>query len=88
MVDCDTACYGCNGGWHDNAMIYAKGGITDQASYPYTASDGVCNDANVTMVTATTRVYQATYGSQNALVAAIKLGPVDRRGSRQRLGSD
>jgi len=50
IVDCDTDCYGCNGGWTQNAFNYVHnaGGIDTLASYPYTAQDGTCawNPAN------------------------------------------
>jgi cathepsin F len=45
IVDCDTDCYGCNGGWTQNAFNYviSAGGLDTAASYPYTAQDGTCN---------------------------------------------
>jgi len=45
IVDCDTDCYGCNGGWTQNAFNYVEsaGGLDTLASYPYTAQDGDCN---------------------------------------------
>lgn len=45
MVDCSKdGCWGCDGGWPDNAMKYLKAnGATDQETYPYTAEDGVCS---------------------------------------------
>jgi len=46
MVDCDTSCYGCNGGWHSNAMEYAQRNPLALASdYPYTGVDGTCQDS-------------------------------------------
>jgi len=44
VVDCDTTCYGCNGGWTYLAFAYviSAGGIDSYASYPYTAQDGSC----------------------------------------------
>jgi len=45
IVDCDSDCYGCNGGWTDKAFDYIKsaGGQDTLDSYPYTAQDGSCN---------------------------------------------
>jgi C1A family cysteine protease len=44
IVDCDTADYGCNGGWPYNAYQYimSAGGQDTEATYPYTAQDGSC----------------------------------------------
>jgi len=51
IVDCDTTCYGCNGGWTYLAYEYVQsaGGIDTLATYPYTAQDGSCayNPSNV-----------------------------------------
>jgi C1A family cysteine protease len=51
VVDCDTTCYGCNGGWTYLAFQYviSAGGIDTYGSYPYTAQDGSCayNPRNV-----------------------------------------
>jgi len=45
IVDCDTTCYGCNGGWTYLAYAYVQGagGIDTYASYPYTCQDGSCH---------------------------------------------
>jgi len=46
VVDCDTTCYGCQGGWQSNAMKYASNnGIALETAYPYTATDGNCRDS-------------------------------------------
>jgi len=44
VVNCDTSCYQCDGGWTYLAYEYVKsaGGIDSYASYPYTAQDGPC----------------------------------------------
>lgn len=43
-VDCDTASYGCNGGWQDNCMWYVfdNGGIELWEDYPYTGGQDPC----------------------------------------------
>ncbi|KAJ3670641.1 hypothetical protein LUZ60_008067 [Juncus effusus] len=37
LVDCDTASYGCDGGWTDKAfeLVISRGGISTEAEYPY-----------------------------------------------------
>jgi len=42
IVDCDTTCYGCGGGWPYLAYEYVKGagGQDSEASYPYSAGNG------------------------------------------------
>lgn len=47
LVDCDTSNGGCNGGWYDGALSYAKDtGLTSGASYAYesgtTGAGGEC----------------------------------------------
>ena len=43
LVDCDTACYGCNGGWANEGFIYFQSHFAMfESSYPYTAKDGTC----------------------------------------------
>lgn len=45
IVDCDTTCYGCNGGWPYLAYQYVikAGGMEAETSYPYKGIDGNCN---------------------------------------------
>jgi cathepsin L len=44
MVDCATACNGCNGGWASRALQYVQsaGGQMSSASYPYRGAQGGC----------------------------------------------
>jgi C1A family cysteine protease len=44
MVDCATACNGCNGGWASRALQYVQsaGGQMSAASYPYRGVKGAC----------------------------------------------
>lgn len=43
IVDCDTTCYGCNGGLADLAFEYLKTRQQElETAYPYTAVDGTC----------------------------------------------
>jgi len=79
LVDCSGAQgnQGCNGGLMDQAFQYiiANNGITSEAAYPYTAQDGTCNTA-VTSVTTITGFTDVTSGDENALMAAVNVGPV------------
>jgi len=47
IVDCDTSCYGCNGGWTYLAFEYVEqaGGLTSLNQYPYTAQNGACQQS-------------------------------------------
>ena len=58
MVDCCTACYGCQGGWPDRTYNYViknqKGQFMTEADYPYVAQDQPCkfdSSKGVTLVT-------------------------------------
>jgi len=43
IVDCDTSCYGCDGGWPYLALQYtAANGIELESEYPYVAVDQTC----------------------------------------------
>ena len=44
MVDCATACNGCNGGWASRALQYVQsaGGQMSASSYPYRNVKGAC----------------------------------------------
>lgn len=79
IVDCDTDCDGCGGGWMDKAFNYTinnKGDDTE-TSYPYTATDGTCN-FNSSNVGATFSNYtDVAPGDCDALLHAVAtVGPV------------
>jgi len=43
LVDCETTCYGCNGGWTNVVFdYYSTSNPILESNYPYTAADGVC----------------------------------------------
>jgi len=51
IVDCDTADYGCNGGFPWTACAYIiKYGLETDASYPYTSEQGNCLYASTKVV--------------------------------------
>jgi len=79
LVDCSGAQgnQGCNGGLMDQAFefIIQNKGITTEAAYPYTAEDGTCN-ADVEPAVTITGYTDVTSGDEDALAAAVNLGPV------------
>ncbi|XP_074896858.1 cathepsin S-like [Buteo buteo] len=83
LVDC-TRSYrnkGCSGGWKTKAFqhIIDNQGVDSDASYPYTAQDGVCH-YNLTAWAATcSRCYRDLNCSQvmNHTVLIIGYGPLD-----------
>jgi C1A family cysteine protease len=43
QVDCNTGCYGCNGGWAYKVWTYLEKKYAEsESSYPYKARDGTC----------------------------------------------
>lgn len=79
VVDCDSTCYGCSGGWTYAAYEYvmSQGGIDSYASYPYTAgggNSGSCQYSQSSMVTTISNWQYVTQSDdesemQNYLVA-------------------
>jgi len=80
VVDCDTDCYGCNGGWTQNAFNYVEsaGGIDTLASYPYTAQDGTCNyQPSAVGAKVDSWAYVTQSDDENAMLqAAYQTGPL------------
>ncbi|XP_029880421.2 cathepsin S-like isoform X2 [Aquila chrysaetos chrysaetos] len=81
LVDC-TRSYGnkgCGGGWKTKAFQYIidNQGIDSDASYPYTAQDGVCR-YNLTARAATCSMYvELPHGNEATLKDAVaNVGPV------------
>lgn len=56
LVDCSKdGCWGCNGGWPQNALDYVKAnGLAATSSYKYTAKEGTCQYNKTTMAFAKT----------------------------------
>ena len=47
LVDCDNYAHGCKGGSRNYALDYiAKKGISSEADYPYTATNGASTSAS------------------------------------------
>ena len=43
LVDCDTICYGCEGGWTYAAYEYLlMNNLETESAYPYTGKDDNC----------------------------------------------
>ena len=79
LVDCDTTCYGCNGGWMNNAMEYVinNKGIDTENSYPYTGNDGLCNYNSTNSGANFSNVVNITKGDTHGLLDAVaRIGPV------------
>jgi len=73
LVDCDTRCYGCNGGWAYRAIQYFETHYAEsESSYPYTARDGSCkyNSSNATVVKTASYV-NVTADSISAMKTAL-----------------
>jgi C1A family cysteine protease len=79
IVDCDTTCYGCGGGWPYLAYNYVKqaGGIDTYASYPYTAGNGVSGSCQQNRANYVAQVsgYASVQG-ESGLYSQLSKGPV------------
>ncbi|KAJ0973044.1 hypothetical protein J5N97_021003 [Dioscorea zingiberensis] len=80
LVDCDTdEDQGCNGGVMDNAFkfIVENQGLTTEANYPYTASDGTCNNKKELSHVATISDYEdVPANSESSLLKVAANQPV------------
>jgi len=77
IVDCDTDCYGCGGGWPYLALEYTgANGIEQESTYPYTGVDGTCNYKKAETVSANTGYSFVTPNNANDLLTAIVSSPV------------
>jgi len=77
VVDCDTTCYGCNGGLQSYAFKYAEShNIALESAYTYTAADGTCRDSSVDGQVGVTTYHSVLRWNSHSLLAAIEQGPV------------
>jgi len=80
LVDCSDSYgnEGCDGGWMDNAFQYviATGGLCTEESYPYLGYDSACQSASCTFYDAIVTYTDVTQYDEDALQAAVVLGPV------------
>jgi len=80
IVDCDTTCYGCGGGWPYLAYNYVTeaGGIDSYTSYPYTAGEGQSGSCqfNKANVAAMVSSYNTITGETGLYQQASSTGPV------------
>ena len=77
IVDCDAKDSGCDGGWMDNAFMYAiKNGMETESEYPYKPIDGTCNYTK-SETKASFSSYKDVQGGESGLKAAVsKIGPI------------
>lgn len=77
LVDCDTGCYGCNGGWQYKAFNYlSTHGAMTEASYPYTAKDGTCKYSTSNTGVKTTGYTNVSANSPTAMQTALAGRPL------------
>ena len=80
LVDCSDAegNQGCNGGLMDQAFQYIidNKGITTEAAYPYTATDGTCQAAGKPVAATLSGFKDVAANSETALETAIVQQPV------------
>jgi len=80
LVDCSTAQgnMGCNGGLMDYAFEYiiSNGGLTTEAGYPYTATGPNTCSVTTPLASTITGYCDVNSGDENALAAAVAVGPV------------
>lgn len=80
LVDCDTEYdSGCQGGLLDTAFTFIQqhGGLTTEANYPYTGTDGVCNAKRAASNAASISGYEnVPADDEEALMKAVAHQPV------------
>ena len=81
LVSCtlDYECFGCNGGWPSEAILYTikNGGLNNESNYEYTASDSACNETlqKKSSIVVTGIEYVQDF-NHVALMNAVSKGPV------------
>jgi cathepsin L len=73
LVDCDSSCYGCNGGWAYQGWIYLESHYAmSESSYPYTARDGSCKYSSSSATSVKTSGYtNVTADSPDSMKSAL-----------------
>lgn len=75
IVDCDTTCHGCHGGWQEYAMKYVQEKpLETETQYPYVGKDEACAYKYGNVVVQ--KIHEVTPNTSAALKAAIAQGPV------------
>lgn len=76
LVNCDTSNNGCNGGWYSGSFKFVVDkGVFSDASWPYKAKKEACDIASRTKDKYSITSSQNLYGSDQALYAALRVGP-------------
>jgi len=79
LVDCDSTCYGCNGGRVDSAFDWwiRHGGAVLESDYPYTARDGSCKNSGKRVAATLRKYHNVAKGSESGLKQSSgTVGPV------------
>ncbi len=76
FLDCDTGNAACYGGQIDNALLFAEGGITTEAQYPYRAQAGTCRSPLPDPVLHVTGYSQVTQNDEVALATTVAVQPI------------
>lgn len=77
LVDCQTACNGCNGGSHTKGQIYAETyPMMLLKDYPYKASQGSCKYSSTKGKVRVRRVHSVPQQDPSQLKSAISHSPV------------
>ncbi|CAH1099427.1 unnamed protein product [Psylliodes chrysocephalus] len=78
LVDCDSDCYGCGGGYMIDALKYVqKNGIMAEDKYPYKAEDEKCRFNSSEVAVKISSFTQIKSGDENDLQQKVALvGPV------------
>ena len=57
LLDCELTSMGCNGGWAQVALEWAKKGVMNETAYPYKAVKGTCAFDESKVVAKVTNIY-------------------------------
>jgi len=76
-VDCNTGCYGCDGGWAYKAFNYFKTyGAELESAYPYTGVDGTCKYSASKSTGIKTTGYKSVAANTTSMISAANNGPL------------